>query len=139
MSTKKAFAKPTASAKMRGCDKHGCGTFNAARGNHSHQGEDYIVAPGESVFSPISGTVTRFPRPYANDSDYTGIEIKNEKYDVKIFYMTPMVSIAKTVLAGDRIGIAQNIAAKYTRGMTNHIHVEVRDKAGTLLQISKLI
>ncbi len=138
MSTKKAFAKPTASGNIRGCDPLGCGNFGAKRSGHTHQGEDYIAKPGDPIYSPISGTVTRFARPYADDDSYSGIEIKNATHSIKIFYMMPMVSIAKTVLAGDKIGYAQNISAKHGAAMVNHIHVEVRDRSNQLQQLSKL-
>ncbi|WDO13050.1 M23 family metallopeptidase [Flavobacterium sp. WW92] len=137
--TKKAFAAPTASKKIRGCDPFGCGSFGAGRGERKHQGEDFTVSPGESIFSPISGTVTRFPFPYGNDLSYTGIEIKNSEHEIKIFYMTPTVKIGQAIAAGQVIGKAQDIAKKYGASMTNHIHVELRDKKGTLLQISNFI
>ena len=136
--TKKAFAKPTASGIIRGCDASGCGTFGASRGARLHQGEDYNVKPGESVFSPISGKVTRFPFPYGDDLRYTGIEIKNDNYTVKIFYMKASVPAGTMVTAGQIIGTAQNIAAKYSTPMTNHIHVEIRDKSNNLVKPSSL-
>lgn len=137
--TKKAFAAPTAENKIRGCDPHGCGTFGASRGDRKHQGEDFAISPGGIIFSPISGTVTRFPFPYGNDLSYTGIEIKNAEYTVKIFYMSPSVIVGQEVRAGQVIGKAQDISRKYSPGMINHIHVELRDNRNNLLQISKFL
>lgn len=137
--TKKAFAAPTAANKIRGCDSHGCGTFGASRGGRTHQGEDFAIEPGGSIFSPISGTVTRFPFPYGDDLRYTGIEIKNSEYSVKIFYMGATVRVGQEVKAGQLIGKAQDIAKKYGPGMVNHIHVELRDSSNNLLQISKFL
>lgn len=134
----KAFAKPTASNKIRQCDPFGCGTYLASRGNRKHEGEDYSISPGESVFSPISGTVTRIAYPYASDMSYKGVEIKNDELTVKIFYMVTTAKIGSTVKAGDLIGTAQNIAAKYGSTMVNHIHVEIRNKEGKLIQPSTL-
>lgn len=134
----KSFSAPTKSNKIRQCDPFGCGTFLASRGTRKHEGEDYAIAPGENVHSPISGTVTRIAYPYASDLSYKGIEIKNEEMTVKIFYMLATVAIGKTVKAGDVIGMAQNISAKYGTSMVNHIHVEIRNKAGKLIQPSTL-
>lgn len=136
--TKKAIAKPTKTGIIRGCDPFGCGEMGASRGGRTHQGEDYKVSPGENVFSPISGKVTRFPFPYGDDLKWTGIEIKNDDYSMKIFYMKPSVKIGDAVSAGQVIGTAQNIASKYGTSMTNHIHVEIRDTTGKLLELSKL-
>ena len=134
----KAFAKPTATGIIRGCDASGCGNFGAKRTHGAHQGEDYTVKPGETVFSPISGKVTRFPFPYGDDLRYTGIEIKNDDYTVKIFYMKASVPAGTIVKAGQVIGTAQNIAAKYSTAMANHIHVEIRNKANVLVKPSSL-
>lgn len=139
MTTKSAFAKPTSNFIIRGQDSFGSGAFGATRGDKIHQGEDYLIKPGETVFAPMSGTVTRFPFPYGSDLSFTGIEIKNDLYDMKIFYMSASVAIGTKLQAGQPIGKAQNIAGKYGSGMGNHIHIEVRNKQGKLLQFSKLI
>lgn len=141
MTTKaKAFAKPTAKGIIRGCDASGCGAFGSGRGARLHEGEDYTVSPGESIFSPISGNVIRYPFPYGGDLSYTGILIENARHSVKIFYMAPSAPIGSAVSAGQLIGTAQNISAKYSSPMTNHIHVELRDKASNkLLKLSDFL
>lgn len=139
MTTKTAFAKPTSKFVLRGQDSHGSGAFGAPRTHGTHQGEDYLIAPGETVFAPMSGIVTRYPFPYKGDLIFTGIEIKNDLYDMKIFYLKASVKIGTIVQAGQPIGTAQNIAGKYSPGMGNHIHIEVINKQGKLLQFSKLI
>lgn len=135
MSNTKAFASPTKNKARRGCDPFGCGTFGASRsgGSRKHKGIDFVASPGESIFSPISGKITRYAIPYADDSRYKGIEIQNDSYTAKMFYLTPAVAIGAIVTAGQKIGIAQNISAKYGASMTNHVHFEVYDKNGTLL------
>jgi len=134
----KSFSAPTKSNKIRQCDPFGCGAFGASRGVRKHEGEDYAIDPGEKVLSPISGTVTRIAYPYASDLSYKGVEIKNADYTVKIFYMLATAKIGSTVKAGDVIGTAQDIAKKYGPAMVNHIHVEIRNKAGKLIQPSTL-
>ncbi|MFY0481674.1 M23 family metallopeptidase [Flavobacterium sp. PLA-1-15] len=126
LSTKKAFANLVHNQGFRGCDGFGCGSFGASRGDRVHQGIDIPTVKGETIFSPISGTVTRFPFPYGDDLRYTGIEIKNEIYSVKIFYLKATVPAGAIVKQGQAIATAQDIAAKYGSGMTNHIHLEVR-------------
>ena len=135
MGINKTFATPTKTNKRRGCESFGCGTFGASRsgGCRKHKGIDFVASPGESIFAPISGKVTRYAIPYSDDSRYKGIEIQNDSYTVKMFYLIPAVAIGAIVTAGQKIGIAQNISAKYGASMTNHVHFEVYDKNGTLL------
>lgn len=124
--------------KVRGCDQYGCGYFGASRSGHTHQGIDIVVQEGAVINSPISGTVSRFPKPYSNDSRYNGIEIVGEQYKVKIFYCNSFVPVGTQVKAGQKIASAQNIAAKYGDGMTNHVHVEFRTLSGQLVDPSKI-
>jgi murein DD-endopeptidase MepM/ murein hydrolase activator NlpD len=121
--------------KIRGTDAFGSGAFNASRdgGSRRHSGIDIVATPGEAVFSPISGKVVRIAYPYANDLSYKGLLIENSSYSVEIFYITPVVAIGSHVAAGQKIAVAQNIAAKYGTGMINHTHIEIRDKNGKLL------
>lgn len=129
MSTQKAFAKITNNFTFRGSDNYGSGTFGAPRdnGTRKHQGVDVITVPGQDIVSPIAGTVTRFPFPYGDDLRFTGIEIKNDAYTVKIFYVTPTVKIGTKVNKGTKIAVAQDLKSKYPNGITNHAHFEVRD------------
>lgn len=140
MNSTKAFAKVTTDNIRRGCDRDwGCGGFGDSRGSRIHEGLDIKTIPGQQILSPITGTVTRFPYPYGDDLRWTGIEIKNSQYHVKIFYMSAKVAANTQVKQGQVIGIAQNIASKYSATMTNHVHVEVRDaKTGALINPEKL-
>lgn len=140
MGTNKAFGKVTEKNEHRGCDQNwGCGSFGASRGTRAHNGLDIKTKVGETIFSPITGKVTRFPFPYGTDLSYTGIEIVNDQYKVKVFYMKASVSANSNVKQGQAIGTAQNISAKYSSTMTNHIHVEVYDvKTGKLINPEKL-
>ncbi|MUV03166.1 peptidoglycan DD-metalloendopeptidase family protein [Flavobacterium rakeshii] len=136
--TNKALAAITKKQKIRGCDPLGCGSFGARRGTHTHQGIDIIATPGEDIYSPITGKVTRIAYPYASDLSYTGVEIVNEKYKVKMFYMSPTVAIPSVVTAGNKIGVAQNISAKHGAAMTNHVHIEVRNSLNQLIDPTDL-
>ncbi len=127
MSTSNSFGAIKKNQKARLCDGFGCGSFGASRsgGTRKHNGLDIIFAPGESVLSPIDGKVSRHPIPYANDPSYKGIEIKNSRYLVKLFYIENQSPIGTVVKKGQKIATAQDIAAKYGSTMTNHVHIEV--------------
>lgn len=133
MGTNKAFGKVTTNNVFRGCDPKGCGDFGASRGSRKHIGLDIKAVPGEVIFSPISGKVTRFPFPYGTDLSFTGIEIVNDQFLVKIFYMKANVLANSNVKQGQVIGNAQDIAKKHGGGMINHIHLEVYDNTGKLI------
>lgn len=138
MSTKKAFAAIVPNQRIRGLDPSGSGSFGADRNGHKHQGIDIETTVGQSILSPIAGVITRFPFPYPGDLSYTGVEIKNDVYTVKIFYITPVLKVGTTVAVGTKIAIAQNIAAKYQTKMTNHAHFEVREtQSGKLINPTK--
>lgn len=110
-------------------DNQGAGHFNAPRtGGRRHDGIDLECDPGQEVLSPISGTITRVAYPYAGDLSYTGCVIENGRVTVKIFYIKPNLSLIGTdVIAGQPIGLAQDIRRKYglSSGMLAHIHLEV--------------
>jgi murein DD-endopeptidase MepM/ murein hydrolase activator NlpD len=120
------FHKVTSGGRRKH-DAWGSGAFGASRTGHSHQGLDFVAMAGESVLSPVDGVVTRQLWPYATDTRYTGLEIDGSGewagYKIKLFYVTG-VKLGK-VAAGDVVGTAQDLEKKY-KGITNHVHVEVR-------------
>ena len=52
--------------------------------------------------------------------------------------MKATVSIGTQVTKGQVIGISQNIAAKYSSQMANHVHIEVYSASGKLLDPTNL-
>jgi hypothetical protein len=108
-------------------DEAGLGHHGAPRGKRKHNGTDFMCTPGQNVFSPISGKVERLSRPYADDSDYSGIVIGNEKMTVQLFYLDPSIGVGAEVDMGDIIGIAQDISKKHGGGMKPHIHLRIVD------------
>lgn len=139
MKPSKSFGNVTAENLQRGCDPLGCGHFGASRGSRKHNGVDIIATPGESIFAPITGKVSRIAYPYANDTNYKGIEIIGADYKIKMFYLAPSVAVGSVVMAGQVIGVAQNISAKHGQSMVNHVHLEVYDKFGNLVNPTDLI
>ena len=109
-------------------DSMGDGHFGASRdgGTRLHNGTDFICNPGQEVASPIDGKIVRVAKPYANDSNYSGVAIENGQMSIQMFYLEPYSDlIGKLVRQGDPIGTAQDIAAKYGGVMVPHIHLQV--------------
>lgn len=116
---------------LRGEDIYGAGAFGASRGNgtHRHRGADYLAEPGELVRAPISGIVQRIGFAYRGDERYRYVELKSEDQtrDVRVLYVGPEVQLGAVVRAGEPIGRAQDLSRRYPRGITNHVHVELRE------------
>lgn len=59
-----------------------------------------------------------------------------------MFYMIPDVSVGTPIKAGDPVGTAQDVSKKYPPNevgtMTPHIHVEVRNKKGDLIDPTRI-
>ena len=128
--THAALANPTGH-DLRGEDAYGAGFFGASRaaGTRRHRGADYIAEPGEIVRAPIAGVVERIGFAYRGDERYRYVELADAQTgrDVRVLYVGPIVELGATVEAGAPIGRAQDLSARYPRGITNHVHVEMRE------------
>jgi murein DD-endopeptidase MepM/ murein hydrolase activator NlpD len=114
----------------RGIDDQGSGAYNSSRsGGRLHQGYDLRCEPGADVFAPYDSIVARTAKPYQTDDRYSGLLLQApEGFTIKIMYMQPLPGIVgKSVVAGQLIGVCQNIAKKYGSGMTPHLHIEVEE------------
>lgn len=122
------LARPVEHA-VRGVDAYGSGAFGASRdgGRRAHHGVDFVAAPGEPIRAPIAGVVTRVGAAYAGQDALKYVEIANSAthYTARVLYVGPAVQPGWTVAAGDVIGRAQDLGARYPDGMTNHVHVEL--------------
>ncbi len=131
------MVNPVPGGRMRGDDgpPYGSGAFGAGRTGRRHEGVDIAVQPGETVVSPVSGTVS-IGDPYGDDPKkrdiYQSVRIKTEDgHVVKVFYVKPGEGIENgaAVKAGQPIGTAQDLSRVYPPRdggrMTNHVHVEV--------------
>jgi murein DD-endopeptidase MepM/ murein hydrolase activator NlpD len=133
--------------KMRN-DRKGDGHFGASRGRRRHNGLDIEVLPGHAVYCPIEGIMKRVAYPYGRsrrNGKWLGCAIEGtglyRGYEVKIFYMHPFL-LGEDVYPNDIIGKAQAISKRYSRAMTDHLHVEVRYKGqlvdpATLFKLQK--
>ncbi len=122
------LANPTGH-DLRGEDAYGAGFYGASRaaGARRHRGADYVAEPGEIVRAPISGVVERIGFAYRGDERYRYVELASEDRDVRVLYVGPTVQLGAVVRAGEPIGRAQDLSARYPRGITNHVHVEMRE------------
>lgn len=139
------MVNPVPGGHMRGDDgpPYGAGHFKARRVGpdgkvYEHKGTDIAVEAGETVVSPVSGTIT-IGHPYDKEKDsakhdlYRSVRIETpDGHLVKVFYVKPDSSIrdGMSVQAGQVIGTAQDLSKAFPPKnggrMTNHIHVEVR-------------
>jgi murein DD-endopeptidase MepM/ murein hydrolase activator NlpD len=114
-------------------DPGGDGHFGASRGNRKHEGLDFLCAPGQIVRAVIPGKLVS-AYPYAGDVIFAGCRLWGKDFMAKMFYFIPHKHlINEDVLAGEEIGIAQDISAKYGGGMLPHLHVGLYKLNPTLL------
>lgn len=135
------FFNPTGHG-IRGADRYGAGAFGASRagGARRHQGADFIAEPGAVVHAPISGVVERIGFAYRGDTRYRYVELtdRSEARSARVLYVGPTVMLGAVVRAGDPIGRAQDLGARYRRGITNHVHVELQ-QAGMFMDPAEII
>lgn len=139
--THATLANPTGH-DLRGEDVYGAGFYGASRaaGARRHRGADYVAEPGEIVRAPITGVVQRIGFAYGGDERYRYVELADAETgrDVRVLYVGPIVQLGATVEAGAPIGRAQDLSARYPRGITNHVHVEMREN-GALADPTNLL
>ena len=127
--------------KARISDDWGSGLFGASRGNRTHLGIDYLCEPGDPIYSPVKGRVSKHGYPYIPMDDdkitYRYVEITDYKGNRhRVFYIEPIAQVDLHIDTNTIIGIAQDISAKYSTSkkvMGNHIHSEVIDANGNYI------
>jgi len=127
--------------KPRGIDAWGDGSFGASRGSRTHKGIDLLSEPGEAIYSPVKGQVTKHGYPYApkpgDKITYRYVEITDYSgFRHRVFYLDPSVGHGLHVDTNTIIGIAQDIAGKYStpdKVMGNHVHYEIFDPNGNVV------
>ena len=126
-------------APMRKPDLFGMGHYGASRGDRKHNGIDYACYPGSNILAPISGGVSKIGYPYGDDISFRYVQIttKDQK-NVRVFYVDPDVKIGDLVLADKTmIGKSQELGKRY-KGITEHIHLEVKDMRGNYIDPKEL-
>lgn len=122
-----AFAPIVSPLSIRS-DSSGDGHFHSERdgGARAHEGVDLLLREGQSIFSPFDALVVRKAYPYKTDLQWQGLLLRRvDGLEVKLFYVTPSVSVGSTVKSGQKIANAQSISKKYGGSMRDHTHVEV--------------
>lgn len=114
---------------IRESDSYGSGHFGASRGGRTHKGVDLICPAGELVGAPVDGVVTKLGYPYAKHLEYRYVEITNNGYAFRVFYVLPTVQVGDKVKTGDIIGESQDLQPLYP-GITDHIHFEIKGPKG---------
>ena len=110
-------------------DSEGEGTFGAKRGERYHLGTDFTAEAGQGIVAPVDSQYRRrVKRVYANDPNYGGMELETNEFIITFFYVSPSINHMEFVRAGQLIGLAQDIHAKYGDPMINHIHCQVAIK-----------
>jgi len=115
---------------LRGYDSQGSGAFGAPRGNRTHKGIDLSCVKDSEVLSVCDGEVTKLGYPYSPTDHKKGhlryVQITDENgYDVRYFYIKPMVIVGSKIKAGTTLGKVQGLAHIY-EGITEHYHFEVK-------------
>lgn len=113
----------------RKCDGHGCGHFGASRGSRKHVGVDLACPPRTLVYSPVAGTVTKINHMYADDPSYLYVQVTDNGYDFRIYYINPLVKVGQKVCKRSIIGEAQDLRPRYA-GITPHLHFEIKNSDG---------
>jgi murein DD-endopeptidase MepM/ murein hydrolase activator NlpD len=136
------FANPTGH-EPRTHDAYGEGEFGASRdgGARRHEGVDFRAEAGQPVMAPISGYVTKIGYAYPGDQQLQFVEITNPalRYAARVFYVNPKVEVGESVAIGSVIGAAHSLQRKYPGGMTDHVHLEIMDRAGQRFDATKVI
>jgi hypothetical protein len=135
--------------EIRGQDSHGSGHWQAPRGvdkdgnERKHNGVDLVNSYGFLEEAFCDGEVTKIWFPYSqapckdswSDEKKTNHRRKRalryvqitdiEGVDVRLFYISPIVTKGDKVKKGDTIGMSQDLTKIYP-GMTQHCHLECK-------------
>jgi len=138
------FIKPF----LRGIDPLGSGAYRASRGGRKHNGIDLCVAPLQGVYSHVDGEVTKLGWPYGTGNKSKKDILKSKLRYVQVtdktglnhrfFYVKPMVTLGDPIDVGDLLGSCEDLKAIWFL-MKNHVHYEVKNKAGSYLDPNKFL
>ncbi|XP_069500858.1 leukocyte cell-derived chemotaxin-2-like [Ambystoma mexicanum] len=114
------------SNRVRGCDFHGCGHFNARRGTRLHKGVDIVCRDGSTVYAPFTGNLQGISRPYSKTNAINdGVKLSGSGFCVKMFYIKPDRYYGE-IQKGERLGTMLQMQSVYG-GITSHLHVQSCD------------
>lgn len=126
-------------APERGVDDFGSGAYGASRGSRTHNGIDYCAQPSSIVHALTGGEVTKLGYPYADNINFRYVQITDhEGFNWRYFYVKPSVEVGDKVNADDSIGFVQDLNTRY-KGITPHVHLEVKTDSGTFVNPKVMI
>lgn len=109
-------------------DQSGSGEFKASRAGRLHYGKDYYACPSSSVHISFDCEFVKVGQAYSSTDEYKYIELLDRDVYLRYFYVQParLTRFIKgqALLAGEQIGITQDIAKYYQSPMQNHVHFE---------------
>ena len=118
------IVSPTGKKIIR-VDRQGDGRFGAPRGHRIHTGIDWECDVGQDTYAMIQGRVVRNTVVYEGEN-WQGIELRNDLFICRMSYLVPDLTLIGThVMAGHRVGTAQDISKKFGGGMKPHIHATI--------------
>lgn len=115
-------------------------TNNGITTYYLHEGVDFVVSEGDTVFAPEAGVLVNMRYPYRGTNRWKGFYfIGDSGLKYTVYYATPdRELIGKRVKAFQPIAKAQDISKRYPhKVMTPHIHVEMRTPEGQLLKANE--
>lgn len=118
---------------MRQIDEYGSGAYGAPRGTRTHKGIDLSCYPGTIICSGHYGKVTKLGHTYPDDLSFRYVEVTSRfGHSYRFFYVEPHVQIGDSVSPRTVLGHSQDLGKRYP-GITNHVHFEVRDENGEVV------
>jgi len=128
-------------APVRDHDTFGSGLYGASRdgGKRTHSGIDFACYPGSIILASSSGTVTKLGYPYKDDPTYRYVEVTDHDLRrFRYFYVKPSVSMNQMIIKGGAIGKSQELNRRYP-GITEHVHLEIKDQNNEFLDPNDFI
>lgn len=125
---------------IRTLDAYGEGIYGASRGDRTHKGVDLACYPGTDICPIYAGKVTKLGFPYKDDLTFRYVEVTVPLgLRMRFFYVDPQVEVGDSVRAETIIGRSQDLSKRYPKGITNHVHFEVKNSKGEYIDPTPFI
>nr|XP_025037023.1 myeloid protein 1-like [Pelodiscus sinensis] len=122
---------------LRGCDKLGCGHYNASRDRHvRHKGVDVVCSDGSTVYAPFSVMIDRRVNPFSpgkNKPINNGIQLRGSGFCIQMLFFRP-VKYRGRIFKRQKIGVLLPMQSVYP-GITSLVHVQNCDRSDPTYQL----
>ncbi|WAC02504.1 hypothetical protein N7U66_01975 [Lacinutrix neustonica] len=140
--------------ELRPDDDYGSGKFGASRKRtllsgevvkYSHRGLDVSYQPFSPLPAPFKGYINRLGYVYEGNDELRLIEFIGvglfSGYKMKMMYASVQSGFSKLKVYNqyETIGYVQNMKKNYSKNMTNHVHYELYDPSGKLINPEKYV